>query len=153
MYALTHLQTDIGTWRWSVSFRRAGKEYRRSFADIKNGGSAKARKAAMEWRERQLAKIKALTVVKFCQQQRSNNTSGVPGVHFLRPGRQPMGVWQARIKLDGKARHKTFSVLKHGYRKAYELAVAARNELLADADDRLYLKSRTAKRLAPKTGK
>jgi hypothetical protein len=150
MYALSHLQAAIGTWYWCVTFRRAGKEYRRTFADIKHGGSAMARQAAMAWRKKQLAKVAALTIVAFCQQQRSNNTSGVPGVHFLRPERQPLGIWQARIKMEGKAKHKTFSVLKHGYQRAYELAVAARNEMLADADDRLYLKDRTALRLAPK---
>lgn len=48
---------------------------------------------------------------EFCQQKRSNNTSGVPGVHFLRLKNQPKGIWQARIKLaDGRKIHKTFSV-------------------------------------------
>ena len=151
MYALSHLQTSIGTWHWSVAFGRAGKGYRRTFADIKHGGSAAARKAALAWRDKQLSKLAALTIVEFCQQQRSNNTSGVPGVHFLRPKRQPLGIWQAKIKLEGKARHKSFSVLKHGHAGAFKKAVAARKDLLAQADDRLYLKDRTAKRLAPKS--
>lgn len=153
MYAIYHRQTGIGTWFWSVTFRRAGKEYRRNFPDIKHGGSAMAHEAAKAWREKQLATVAALTIVEFCKHQRSNNTSGVPGVHFLRPGRQPLGVWQARIKLEGKSRHKSFSVLKHGYQRGFEMAVAAREDLLGEADDRLYLKSRTAKRLAPKSTK
>ena len=37
------------------------------------------------------------------EQVRSNDTSGMPGVHFLKSDQQPQGIWQAIIKLpDGK---------------------------------------------------
>lgn len=53
---------------------------------------------------------------EFCQQKRANNTSGVPGVHFLRPAKQPEGIWQARIRLpDGRKIHRTFEEARQIY--------------------------------------
>lgn len=83
-----------------------------------------------------------------CQQKRSNNTSGVPGVHFLTTTRQPLGYWQARIKTAGCAIHRTFSVRKFGKRQAFRLAVAARDKLLDMIEDRPYIKNPIAKRLS-----
>ena len=121
------------------------------FYEPKYGGSAPAKKAAIAWRDEQLAQTQALTLVEFCQQKRSHNQSGVAGVHFLKPPRQPEGIWQAKLKLAGKARHKSFSVRLHGYERAYEMAVAARHDLLvqAQAQDHLYLYDPHAKRVAP----
>jgi len=154
MYAIFHLQTTGGTWYWSVHFSRSGKYHARTFPELKYGGSDKALKAATAWRDEQLAKVPALTVAEFCQHKRSNNTSGVPGVHFLRPPVQPEGIWQAKLTLDGgRYTSKTFSVAKFGYQKAYELAVAARAEMLISAKDKPYLYHPIAKRLAPTTKK
>lgn len=98
--------------------------------------------AAIAWRDRSIARSRVLTMREFCQQKRSNNTSGVPGVHFLRPTRLPKGIWQARISLpDGRKIHKTFSVSRYGERRAFDNAVAARRELLRLIDDRPYLKA------------
>lgn len=95
-----------------------------------------------------MAQTKALSMVEFCQHKRSHNTSGVPGVHFLTSPRQPLGFWQAKLKLEGTGKTKTFSVLKHGYQPAYEMAVAAREQMLAMAQDRPYLYDPLAKRVA-----
>lgn len=150
MYAIHHRQHDNGTWYWAVHFQRIGKPYERRFYEPKYGGSSKAMTAAKAWRDQQLSKTKALTIVEFCQQARSNNTSGVPGVHFLRPLRQPEGIWQAKLKVGGgKYQSRAFSVLLHGYEKAYELAVAARKEMLANVKNRPYVFAPVARRLAP----
>ena len=119
----------------------------------KHGGSAQARQAALAWRDEQLATTPVLGIVEFCAQQRDNNTSGVPGVHFLTSPRQPEGYWQAKLKIGGKARHKSFSVRLHGDRPAFEMAVAARLEMLAQATNRPYLKHPTARRKADSTGR
>ncbi len=150
MYAIFHMQHEKGTWYWVVHYSRCGKRNYRRFYEPKYGGSAKALKAAKTWRDEQLAKVKVLTLVEFCQRKRSNNTSGVPGVHYLVTARQPEGIWQAKLRLDGgKSKSKSFSVHRHGNHAAYELAVAAREQLLANAKDRPYLYNRVAKRLAP----
>lgn len=152
MYALVRLKAALNAWYWAVHFKRRGKLYFRRFYDLKLGGPKKSKAAAIAWRDRALAQAKVLTYREFHQQRRSNNTSGVPGVHFLMPARQPLGIWQARIKLaDGRKITRTFSVLKFGERQAYKYAVAARGEMLAQLDDRPYLYDVTAKNFAAKS--
>ncbi len=104
---------------------------------------------AVAWRDRQLARLKALTLLEFHQQRRSNNVSGVPGVHFHKTPVQPLGYWQATIRFhDGKRMAKSFSVRKFGRREAFQVAVAARSELLAKVENRPYLYNDVAKRLS-----
>lgn len=80
-----------------------------------------------------------------------NNTSGVPGVHFLKSLRQPRGYWQARIRLsNGRKVHRSFSVLRFGEREAFRRAIAARKELLVLVDDWPFLYNATAKKFAPR---
>jgi hypothetical protein len=151
MYAITRLKAAINAWYWAVNFRRRGKLYYKRFYDQKHGGSKNALAAAMDWRDRNLAQAEVLTHREFCQQKRSNNTSGVAGVHFLKTIRQPGGIWQARIKLpDGRKIHKTFSVRKFGRREAFKRAVGARADMLLMVEDRPYIKHPTAKRFAPR---
>ena len=144
VYALTRLQAEQGTWYWAVHFKREGQLHYRRFYDPKYGGPTKSKKAAVAWRDEQLAKVPVLTKLEFCRQLRDNNTSGVPGVHFLAPARQPMGIWQARLKLNGVGRTKSFSVKKHGHELARTLAIRARQALLEAADDTLYLRDKVA---------
>jgi hypothetical protein len=73
----------------------------------------------------------------------------VPGVHFHKTDRQPLGFWQAKIRFhDGKSRAKAFSVRLHGYEEAFRLAVAARSELLEKVESRAFLHHPVAKRLS-----
>lgn len=102
MYAIKRLQAGRGTWYWVVNFSRRGVHHERRFYDPKHGGKDAALRAAIAWRDEELAKAKVLGVLEFCQHKRSNNSSGVPGVHFLTPAAQPEGIWQAKLKLaDG----------------------------------------------------
>jgi hypothetical protein len=149
VYAISRLQAKQGTWYWAVHFQRRGTFYYKRFYEPKHGGSKKALAAAIAWRDRQLAKAKALTYREFHQQVRSNNRSGVPGVHFLKSERQPEGIWQAKLRLhNGRKITKTFSVRKFGRREAFARAVAARAQMLARVEDRLYLYHPTAKKFA-----
>ena len=148
MYAITRMRRALNAWCWRVSFRRRGKPYAKQFFDLKHGGSKKALRVAIEWRDAQLRKLDVLKLSEFHRQRRSNNVSGVPGVHFHKTRRQPSGFWQASIRFhDGKRMAKTFSVLKFGRRKAFSLAANARSELLAQLEDRPYVSHATAKRL------
>ena len=72
-------------------------------------------------------------------------------MHFLTTASQPHGIWQAKLKLEGKAKHKSFSVLKYGWQSAYEQACAAREQMLAAAQDKPYLYDPLAKRIASKS--
>jgi hypothetical protein len=152
MYAISRMKAKKNAWYWQVSFRRRGKPYEKRFNDLIHGGSKKALAAAIRWRDGRLSRSRVLTLREFCQQKRSNNTSGVPGVHFLTPKRMPQGIWQAKIKLpDGRTLHRTFSVRKFGQREAFKRAVAARAELLYMIEDRPYIKHPTARRFAQRT--
>ncbi len=154
LYAITRLKAADNAWLWRVEFRRRGRLHFKSFYDLKLGGSDHALQAAKAWRDRMLAKAKVFTHREFHMQRRSNNTSGVSGVHFLRTDRQPVGAWQAKIKLpNGRAISKSFSIRRFGRRAAYRLAVAARTEMLKLVDQQPYLYDETAKRFAARQAK
>jgi hypothetical protein len=147
MYAITRLKVARNAWYWAVHFKRRGKLHSKRFYDLKFGGSNKARAAAMSWRDRQLAATKTLSYREFHQQKRSNNTSGVPGVHFVKSARQPQGSWQAKITLpDGRKPTKGFSVRRFGNQEAFKLAVAARRQMLKLVADKPFLHSETARK-------
>ncbi len=123
--------------------------YSKSFYDLTCGGPKEAKAQAIAWRDAHLAKIEALTLLDLHKQKRSNNVSGVPGVHFHKTSRQPLGFWQAKIRLhDGTTFAKGFSVLKYGQQEAFRLAVAARSELLEKVESRAFLHHPAAKRLS-----
>ena len=149
MYAIVRHKAARNAWYWGVHLKRRGKLHRRRFYDGKHGGFATALAAAVAWRDERIGSIPALTMREFHKQRRSNNTSGVPGVHFLRPAKQPDGIWQAKIKLaNGCFAHKSYSVRRLGPDEAFERAVGARDDLLKLVDDRPYVTHPTAKRLA-----
>ncbi len=149
MYAIRRHRAAIKAWCWRVRFSRRGIMYAKTFYDLACGGSKKAKAQAIAWRDERLAELKALTVLEFHKQKRSNNVSGVPGVHFHKRPEQPLGFWQAKIRFhDGKSRAKSFSVLKFGEKDAYRLAVAARSDLLESVKNGPYLHHPVAKQLA-----
>jgi hypothetical protein len=151
MYAIRRHKAAINAWCWRVNFKRRGKSYSKSFYDITCGGSRKAKMNAIAWRNEKLKEIEALSLREFYQQKRSNNVSGVAGVHFHKTSTQPLGFWQAAIRLrDGKRLSKSFSVLMYGNMEAFDLAVAARAEMLAKVDDRKYLYDPLARKLSAK---
>lgn len=131
---------------------RSGTFHSKCFPDLKHGGSAKALAAALKWRD-EIARKNVLNFREFNAQKHSNNTSGMPGVHRVQLAAQPLGSWQAKIRLaDGRKITRTFAVKKFGEKDAYRRAVAARKAMLDALDDRLYLKSATAQRLARQGG-
>ncbi len=137
MYAIRRHRAAIKAWCWRVRFGRRGKMYSKSFYDLVCGGAKEAKAAAIAWRDEQLAALDVLTVREFHQQKRSNNVSGVPGVHFHKTTSQPLGFWQAKVRFhDGKSMAKSFSVRLYGDKEAFRLAVAARSELLAAVENR-----------------
>jgi hypothetical protein len=149
MYAIRRHRAAKNAWCWRVRFSRRGVMYAKTFYDLTYGGAKEAKAQAVAWRDEQLANLPALTLVEFHAQRRSNNLSGVPGVHFLKSPRQPLGFWQAKIKAGGgKSTTKSFSVRQHGDQEARRLAVAARSELLANVENRPFLHHAVAKRLS-----
>lgn len=146
MYGIRRGQTRVNARYWVVHIKRNGTPYSKRFYDGKCGGESQAKAQARAWLREIMTRTKAFTNLDFHRQKRSNNTSGVPGVHFLTTQAQPLGVWQARIKIVGTpARHRTFSVKKYGERQAYRLALKARQEMLASIVEKPYLYAETAR--------
>ena len=142
MYAIRRHMAAKNAWYWVVHFKRAGKRHYRRFYELKLGGKKAALAAAIAWRDAELKKTPVLTIRQFHTQRRSNNTSGVPGVTFVKSVRQPKGVWQALIKLpDGRRPTKSFSVLKYGAARAFTLAKMARKLMVEMIDPKPYVKS------------
>lgn len=140
MYAIRRHRAAVNAWCWRVNFRRRGKLYSNHVYDIACGGSEKALAKAIAWRDRRLKEAKVLTVTEFHKQRRTNNTSGVPGVHFHKTPPQPRGFWQATIRFrDGKRMAKSFSIRKLGRRAAFARAV------LLQPEPRCWRCSRTAR--------
>ncbi len=151
MYAISHQRASSGTSYWCVHFSRKGVRHYKRFYEPKYGGSDKALAAAIVWRDEQLAQAKVMTIAQFCDQKRSSNTSGVPGVHFLKCKAQPLGFWQAKLKTGGgKYKSRNFSVLQYGEKEAFALAVAARKLMLESMEDKPFLRHPTARDLSPK---
>jgi len=149
LYAIRRHKAALNAWCWRVNFRRRGKPYAKSFYDLKHGGQDQALAAAIRWRDRALAKTKVLTIREFHAQRRANNTSGAVGVVLIRSVAQPLGAWQALIKLpNGKRMSKSFSILKFGRERAFRLAEQARAHMLTLIDERPYLKDNTATQTA-----
>jgi hypothetical protein len=152
MYAISRVEVKSGIWCWAVQFRRRGKPYYKSFYDMGRGGSRKALRAAIAWRNQQLARTRPLSFREFRQVKRSDNRSGEVGVIFQRQPRMLAGFWQARLKLpNGKQLTRSFGVRKYGKREAFRRAVEARAELLLLVEDRPYIQHPTAKRIARRT--
>ena len=148
MYAIQRIHLTPNSKGWCVTSRRRQRKFTKNFFEVVFGGSRKALAAAIAWRDRSIAKAEAISLRDFCALKRSSNTSGVPGVHYLRTVRQPSGIWQAWVKLpDGGKVHRSFSVLRFGETEAFRLAVAARAELLQLVAERPYLRHPIAKRL------
>lgn len=146
LYAISRIQAKPGIWCWSVAFRRRGHHYYKSFYDVRRGGPEQALAAAIAWRDAQLARVATLGMREFCRLRRTNNSSGVPGVQFVRRNSQPEGFWQARLKLsNGRELTKAFSVKRYGEREAFRLAVDARNSLLESIEDKPFVTHPLAK--------
>jgi hypothetical protein len=149
MYAIAYRKRPNGQACFIANVKRRGRTYLRRFAVEKYGGSEAALTAAIQWRDKCLAEKRVCTLLEFHSTLRSNNTSGVAGVTYLKSEKQPLGIWQAKISLrDGRRLCRQFSVRKFGYEEAFARAVAARSEFLKLVADQPYVLDPTAERVA-----
>jgi hypothetical protein len=108
----------------------------KSFSDEKLGGKEQSLLAAINWRDAQIKiKINGIIDHRFVEAPaalcfNARNTSGVTGVSIDYKIDTKSGVihayWLARIVIAGKLKTKSWSIRRHGYKKAWELAVAFR---------------------------
>lgn len=126
---------------YRVSLRRAGVTVWELFRARDYGTARAALKAARAWRDRTADTLAPETKQKFSERLRPHNTSGRPGVYLKRQFVHRKGTqyeylhWQAQSPAGAKPwRSRSFSIDRYGYDAAYELAVAARAELVAQVE-------------------
>jgi hypothetical protein len=135
---------------WRVSLRRRGTLFVRNFPDLKYGGRNRALTAAKEYRDDIVRQNPPITRVEFAETLRRNNTSGVPGVSLIRyhypladGSKRQAAYWEAIWPtLPGRSERLRFSVSRHGNRRAFELACAARRAGLHNVEGVFWASAR-----------
>jgi hypothetical protein len=106
----------------------------KSFSDGKLGGKEQSLLAAIHWRDAQI-KTNGIIDHRFVEAPAAHNfnarnTSGVTGVSIDYRIDAKSGVthayWLAKVVVAGKPKTRCWSIRRHGYKKAWELAVAFR---------------------------
>jgi hypothetical protein len=120
---------------WQVKINRRGERHEPYFSDSVYGGKQQALAAAMKARDKLDRQCPPFTRMERAQRVTRRTKSGVPGVRLLevhrRLGRRKrtylfaIASWCPR---PGVIKRRAFSVAKFGRRKAWEKAVAARQE-------------------------
>ena len=132
---------DFGIWHkldakgrdiYVVKINRQRRSARKEFIVERYPSKEAAETAALHFREKLLRDVLPMTKRECTSILRKNNTSGVPGVAFQKSSSSSgAGYWVAFIQRTGQPmERKSFSVKKYGFEKAFELAVACRQEML-----------------------
>ena len=138
------ISTSTGkeTHGWEVRFHRRGEKVEKFFADRKFGGKNKALAEARKFRDQQEKKLPPLTRKERAQILHGRNTSGEVGVRWQQKsvvkGDTEYTYWVACATWCPKAgvrKTRSFSCLKYGEDKAWELAVKARQKGLKEMED------------------
>ena len=114
------------THGWNVRIRFKGKIKSKFFADKKNGGSEKALKAAITWRnatEKEIGKVR--TDKHLWTVAHSKSKTGIVGVCYSEKQQRYNVSW---VATDGKGKKSSFSIKKYGKEAAFLKAVTLRNE-------------------------
>lgn len=143
---LTHVPT-YGLYRvddhrrslWRVEVWRRGQAHGGEFPDHMHGGPEAAYDAALRHRDALLAQLAPTTMREWATRLRTNNTSGMSGVHRSEVQRKRrdgsvsvLAYWVATFNgvHSGRRGSRSFAVAKYGEQGAYERALRARTELL-----------------------
>lgn len=120
---------------WLVNVKRQGRLFARNFPDSVYGGTDSAWQMAVAYRDALLHLFPPLTQMEQRTKIRVNNKSGIPGVMAkYRDGK--LTAWLATLEVSGVIHRGYFAVKEHGDAKAKELAIAARQEMLAQHPNR-----------------
>lgn len=128
------LDSPGDNWSWRVMITRDGKPLcNKSFADKRYGDAQLALQAAIDYRDRVLARSPPARKRERNQMLRRNNTSGLAGVcRCISRGRD---YYIAQTLLpDGTRLRRAFAIAKHGEQAALALAAAERQKQLAQLE-------------------
>lgn len=139
---------DKGRDIYVIKVNRQRKSVRKEFIVERYPSKEAAETAALAFRDRMLKEILPMTKRECTSILRKNNTSGIPGVAFQKSTNSAgLGYWVAYIQRPGQPmERKGFSVKKFGSEKAFEMAVAARQEMLKQTSGWMSKHPRSAPR-------
>lgn len=136
---ITRIQRKT-TGGYLVRVTRKGKLHSAFFSDD-DYGKRGSLLAAREHRDELEGKLKGYSPKQLAKRERSNNTSGVPGVRLVEEtdhrweSKPTYQYWVAQWSpKKGVRRTRRFSVQKYGYEKAKKLAIKARNKGVAEME-------------------
>lgn len=112
--------------RWTVSIKRDGGVWSKSFQDEREGGESAALRAAKAWRDTTCAERPLMGQRARMQAVTAKNTTGVPGVYHWHD-RNGNPYWKAQTSLGSRTLTRVFSVARYGDAGAFELAVKERH--------------------------
>jgi hypothetical protein len=136
------------THSWHVLIQRRGKTITRHFSDGIHGGQKQSYQAALAFLHEIDQKEPRLLRKEYADILRRNNTSGIPGVSKHRSGNQEY--WNARWPTAiGRSKSAKFSIAKYGEKKAFELALAARQSGLAALNEPFTVRKHNKRRSIP----
>ncbi len=125
------LDSPGDNWSWRVMITRDGKPLcNKSFADKRYGDTQQALQAAIDYRDKVLARSPPSRKRERNQMLRRNNTSGLAGVCRCTSRGREYYISQTLLP-DGTRLRRAFAIAKHGEQKALELAAAERLKQLA----------------------
>ncbi len=137
---------------WNVRVIRRGIAITEFFADAKHGGTTKALRKAIRFRDRTTKDLQPYSRLELARRKTARNTSGIPGVRRrIKPAKKPDGnvveyiVWTASATpLPGQRQTRDFYVSKLGEDDAREAAIAQR--LRWERQMEIHDKKRTPKK-------
>ncbi len=141
IYGITRIDSDKSrTYAWVVNLSRRREMFVKHFTDGVYGGKRKALAAAIAYRDHIIARYPPLTLKEFCSVIKHNNRSGISGVcHYASSEPRQDGelrwYWVASWSPEPrKTKQIKFSVDKYGEEGAFQRAVRARKNALAQLE-------------------
>lgn len=132
LYGIDRWCTAGGHWSWAVNLTRRLRNIRRVFYDTAYGGEDEALAEAKAYRDAVMNLFPATTNHEKARRLQERNTSGVPGV--LRVIVRNQAYWKACLTRPDGIKRASFSIKKYGERRAKAMAIAARQEMLAEME-------------------
>ena len=122
-------------WSWRVMITRNGKPLcNKSFADKKYGDAQQSLQAALDYRDRLLARFEPVRKRERNQMLRRNNTSGLPGVCRCTSRGREYYIAQTLLP-DGTRLRRAYAIAKYGEQAALEMAATERQRQLAQVEN------------------
>lgn len=140
-----------------VALTRDGKDHKKSFSYSRHGGEFAALEAAKAWRDAVLDTLPMISKAEAIGRFPTTAASGAAGVYRIwgNPDGKQWDAWRAAYpnRKGAPKRTKTFSIQKYGEHQAFEMAVKARADFMAELDDVVHVSNHAVRQILAKRAK